>query len=311
MRAQTSTRKVFFWCLFTTAILALLLFLFTHSGSQPSNEMEGTLISSGESRSYLLYVPDSVQPGIPVPLVITLHGFGSTPEAVAHTSRWNDLADQYGFIVAYPQGYSDPAYWHSYGGEYEMLNSDLDVQFISDLIDQLEVKFSIDPARIYANGVSMGGGMSLLLLCKLSGRIAAAGGVAGAYSFPLELCQPSRPVPFIAFHGTDDNVVPYEGEELSDYGFTYPNIPQFMQNLAVMNQCQETVATPQDGVICLITYTRCTRNAEVILYTVHGGGHAWPGDPSGTTSMEGMITQQIDAAPLMWEFFDQHPMTQD
>lgn len=53
-----------------------------------------------------------------------------------------------------------------------------DVQFLSALIDRLEAAYTIDPLRIYANGMSNGGAMALALACTLADRIAAVGTVA-------------------------------------------------------------------------------------------------------------------------------------
>ena len=86
-----------------------------------------------------------------------------------------------------------------------------DVRFISDLIDDLEKAYNIDPTRIYANGLSNGGGMAFVLSCTLSDRIAAVGMVAAAQMLPWSWCTDHRPVPMIAFHGTADSIVPYEG----------------------------------------------------------------------------------------------------
>src|SRR3989449_5747558 len=86
-----------------------------------------------------------------------------------------------------------------------------DVRFISALIDTLEAAYNIDPTRIYANGVSNGGGMAFVLSCTLSDRIAAVGMVAAAQSLPWSWCTDRRPVPMIAFHGTADPIAPYSG----------------------------------------------------------------------------------------------------
>ena len=112
------------------------------------------------------------------------------------------------FLVVYPEGTGFPRRWRAGGWPGDPM---ADVVFISDLIDTLSAEYNIDPARIYANGLSNGGGMSFLLGCALSDRIAAIGGVAGAYALPLEDCLPSRPVPMIIFHGTVDAIVPYLG----------------------------------------------------------------------------------------------------
>jgi polyhydroxybutyrate depolymerase len=55
-----------------------------------------------------------------------------------------------------------------------------------------------------------------------------------------------------------------------------------------------------------VRYGDCTDDAEVILYTVDGGGHTWPGGPDIVRL--GKTTQAIDATALMWEFFQRHPM---
>lgn len=290
------------------AVIALGVFIFIKIKTSTPNESELTLTSSGETRSYILYVPGSYHRGTPAALVIALHGYSSKPSDMVYTSRWNDLADEEGFIVAYPRGSGNPTYWRSSATSYAPDSSQVDVQFISDLIDQLAAEYSIDPARIYVNGMSMGGGMSYVLACRLADRIAAAGSVSGAYSYPINLCDPSRPVPFIAFHGTEDATVSYEGETLESYNLTFPPIPPFFEQYAEINQCAQTTATPREEEISITDYMDCVQNAEVILYTIHGGGHTWPGDPSGTTTEWGHTTQQIDATLLMWEFFEQHPL---
>jgi polyhydroxybutyrate depolymerase len=174
-----------------------------------ANRTNGTLVSSGEQRTYLLYVPESYDPSIPAPLVITFHGFVQWPANQMELSHWNDLADEHGFIVVYPSGTHFPLRWRTGGGFSADTDPGRDVRFISDLIDKLESEFSIDPARIYANGMSNGGGMTFILSCQLSERIAAVGMVAGAFFYTWEECNPARQVPAIVFHGTDDPIVPY------------------------------------------------------------------------------------------------------
>src|SRR5205823_6204816 len=76
-----------------------------------------------------------------------------------------------------------------------------DVRFISDLIDTLETAYNIDPARIYANGFSLGGGMAFVLSCTLSDRIAAVGMVSAALTLPCGRRTATRAAPMIALHG--------------------------------------------------------------------------------------------------------------
>ena len=72
------------------------------------------------------------------------------------------------------------------------------------LIDALQARYNIDPRRVYADGLSNGGGMAFVLSCTLSDRIAAVGLVGSAQLLPWEWCQDERPVPMVNFHGTAD-----------------------------------------------------------------------------------------------------------
>jgi len=268
------------------------------------NRQDGEVITSGEVRKYLLHVPDGYDPDIPTPLVISIHGFAEWPAHQMNLSHWNDLADQENFIVVYPRGTSFPLRWRTNGlGE-----SMLDVQFISDLIDQLQEEYNIDPQRIYANGLSNGGGMSFQLACKLSDRIAAFGGVAGAYVLAWENCETERTVPAIIFHGTADPIVPFEGGPSESFEVPFPNITEWVQQMAEKNGCDLTPETiPAMGEVSGLRYTDCDQNADVIYYIIDGGGHSWPGGDPLPRWIVGHTSDDINATQTMWTFFEEHP----
>ncbi len=275
-----------------------------------ANKTNGTLISSGMQREYLLYVPPSYDPSTPTPLVITIHGFAQWPANQQDVSRWNTLADEYGFIVVYPSGTGFPKRWGAHGQSNLLNPPPEDVTFISDLIDKLESEYNIDPTRIYANGLSNGGGMSYLLACKLAERIAAIGTVAGAHLYPLDRCRPTYTVPMIAFHGTGDKIVPYDGGPSVMFDVPFPVIPDWGAQYAVQNGCSEMpVELPVPGDVTGIKYTQCNANTEVPFYTIHGGGHAWPGSSFLPEAIVGHATQDIDATCLIWAFFQQYTRT--
>jgi len=273
-----------------------------------ANRTNGTLVSSGEKRAYLLYVPDSYDPTVPAPLVVSFHGFAEWPAHQMRISGWNELADRYGFIVVYPSGTGFPLGWRTHGTAGP--TPPIDVLFVSDLIDELEARFNIDATRIYANGLSNGGGMAFVLSCALSERIAAIGGVSGAYLLPWELCTPSRPVPTIVFHGTDDPIVPYQGGPSRSFNIAFPAIPAWVAMLAERNGCHETpVELPRMGEATGVAYSDCS--ASVAFYTIAGGGHAWPGGEPLPEMIVGHTTQDLNATQLMWDFFQAHRLTDD
>jgi polyhydroxybutyrate depolymerase len=274
-----------------------------------SDHTNGSIISSGRKRSYLLYVPKTYNPATPTPLVISIHGYAEWPAHQAQLSRWNDLADQYGFIVVYPSGTGLPKRWQARGASGSDPDSMLDVTFISDLIDKLETEYNLDPARIYANGLSNGGGMTFVLSCILSERIAAIGTVSGAFMFPWDECQPSRTVPTIVFHGTADPIVPYQGGPSDAFDLPFPAIPDWVNTLAHRNGCTGApLEIPASGNVSGIKYNNCAASADVIFYTIAGGGHSWPGGVPMPKFIVGNTTQDIDATKTMWKFFQQHPL---
>ena len=169
------------------------------------------------TRGSTFSTPDSYHPTTPAPLIISMHAGATWPAQQKNLSRWNRIADENGFIVVYPSGTPQlvnvARIWHTFdrGAGLER-----DVRFISELIDTLRSAYNIDPARIYANGMSNGGGMAFVLSCTLSDRIAAVGMVAPAQSLPRDWCTATRPVPMIAFQGTADPMVPYDGGRFGD-----------------------------------------------------------------------------------------------
>ena len=272
-----------------------------------ANRDNGSFVSSGEKREYLLYVPGSYDRSRSTPLVISMHGAGLWGAAQKETSQWNKLADNRGFIVVYPSGIGGKGVriWRAEPGSGLMK----DVKFIAELIDTLKVSYNIDTTRIYANGLSNGGGMSFALSCTLSDRIAAIGMVAAAETLPWSWCTDHRPVPMIAFHGTADPEVPYNGGSSWVSPRPFPSTPKWAANWARRNKCESNpVESTVAADVTRRVYTSCADNADVLLYTIQGGGHTWPGGTPLPEWFVGRTTRSIDATSLMWSFFRDHPL---
>ena len=162
------------------------------------NRHNGSIVSSGETREYVLHVPKNYDRARPTPLVISLHGGALWGAAQMVISQWNGVAEREGVIVVYPSGSrgDGPRHWET-NDEPSLMR---EVRFIADLVDTLSAGYHIDSRRIYADGLSNGGGMALVLSCRLSDRIAAIGMVAAAHFLPWDWCTERRAVPIIAFH---------------------------------------------------------------------------------------------------------------
>ncbi len=303
------SRRRVLGAVFTLISLPLVAALIEAVSFSVRNRTNGSIVSSGEKREYLLYVPKSYHPARPTPLVISMHGGGTWPGQQRNLSGWNRLAESHAFIVAYPAGLrihdSGPRAWRVMRRGSGLSR---DVRFISDLIDDLERAYNIDPTRIYANGLSNGGGMAFVLSCTLSDRIAAVGMVAAAQTLPWSWCEDHRPVPMISFHGTADLMVPYEGGTTWVFpDGSFPDVSEWAARWAGRNRCGPDPAL--SAVAADVTrrgYTDCAGDATVVLFTIHGGGHTWPGGEPLPEWFVGLTSRGVDATRQMWAFFQQH-----
>jgi len=308
-------RKLLIGTVLVIVGLPVVLLLIAAATMAVLDRTNGSIVSSGQKREYLLHVPPGYDRARPMPLIISMHGAAGWPAQQMNTSRWNQLADEQQFIVVYPSGNDVPKIWHIAGGAALTR----DVRFISDLIDKLEAAYNIDPTRIYADGLSAGGGMAFVLSCALSDRIAAVGLVAAASQLPSSWCTAARPVPLIEFHGTADPFVPYAGG-LSQSAFAptrfdpnakpFPSILTWTADWARRNRCGvDPVHAAIAADVTRLEYTDCAAGAAVVLYTIQGGGHTWPGGkPFPKWMMTGATSNGVDATRRIWEFFRGHPL---
>jgi len=304
---KSTTRKILVALLLIFIGLPVALILTASAAFWVMDKTNGTIVSSGATRRYILYVPESYNRAKSTPLVISIHPAATWPAFEKNISEWNELANQYGFIVVYPAGRGvlfgglgpGPNVWP---GEPE------DVKFVSDLIDKLQLEYNIDADRIYANGMSNGGDMAVVLSCQLSDRIAAVSSVAGAYPQSEEVCVNSKPVPIVIFHGTADKLAPYNGGNSPIAPFPFANVQQWTARLGQRNSC---VGNPTESRIApsvrRIAYTNCAENADVVLYTMEGGGHTWPGGKHIAEWVFGRTIDEINATTVTWDFFMGHP----
>ncbi len=260
-------------------------------------------------RSYLLYVPTGYDPNVPTPLVVSLHGFASNPSQQDAASQWSALAEEENFLVVYPQGTGFPLRWNvGYAGVDSSVD---DVSFVEALIAFLFYDFCLDSSRVYVNGFSNGAGMTHRIACEIPHRIAAVGMMSGAYPLIDSACEAiywaaPRTIPVIAFHGTADPVVPYEGGEFMDAGL--PSIVEWADSWAARNGCASDEPLETVGGVSGVRHTDCEGGADVVFYTIADGGHQWTGGGEFPAFIVGEMNRDVSATELMWEFFSAHPL---
>ena len=280
------------------------------------------LAAGTEAAWYLRHVPTSYSATAPMPLVLDLHGYSEGAKIHVLQTQLTVFGDSHGFITVTPQIERAPARWDT-----TLNNSDL--AFLGSVLDQAEATLCIDQNRVFVTGLSNGAFMTSAMACQFADRIAAAAPVAGIRD--IDGCDPSRPVPVIAFHGTNDPFVPYDGglgsaaanlpapdgsgRTLGEVGAVDPttkgpDVPTITGDWAQRNGCETTpTESSVTNDVTLLTWP-CPPGAEVELYRVTDGGHSWPGSKfSGSIeAVVGKTTYTIDANELMWAFFQAHPL---
>ncbi|HLF70641.1 MAG TPA: PHB depolymerase family esterase [Dehalococcoidia bacterium] len=271
----------------------------------PSGSSVASIESDGVERSYRLYVPTAYDTRRPTPLVLNFHGLGATALEQERYSGFIEVAEENGFVLVSPQATGTPSEWYLYG-PLERGYVD-DFAFVGRLIDELSARLCVDSRRVYATGISNGGGMTSLLGCELSDRIAAIAPVAGS-PYVERRCDGARPMPVIAFHGTDDPLVPFEaGPDFGDLDIFRFGARNNMRDWAQHNGCDLTLHSERIASdVVLESYGGCSNGADVQLYVIEGGGHTWPGAGVEVNAL-GKTTHSIDASELIWSFFATHP----
>ncbi|WP_233188374.1 alpha/beta hydrolase family esterase [Actinomyces qiguomingii] len=285
---------------------------------------------AGQTYPVRIHVPEGADPAVRLPLVLDLHGSNSNGVSQAKISGLDAVADaaEEGFIVAEPTAAialeaDDPLpdgnwAWNVPGvpttaGEYPPDDARDDIAFLATVIDSLSEQACVDTGRVYATGYSGGGRMASALACERPDLIAAIAPVAGlragraaddAATIDPSTCTPAQPVSVLTFHGTDDVVNPYDGNDDARWGY---GVKAAVSTWAQLDGCTAEPATEQvSDHVSVTRYDSCEGGAAVELYTVDAGGHTWPGTSVDLSAL-GTITQEINASQLMWEFFAAHP----
>jgi polyhydroxybutyrate depolymerase len=259
--------------------------------ADPGTERRAT---GDDDREYLLHTPPAAAAGEALPLVLDFHGFTSDADGQSGYSGVQSAADDLGFVVATPEGTGLLGQWNLPPGD----EAAADVAFVLEVVADVAARRCIDQGRIFATGISNGAAFATVLACELDGTIAGVAPVAGVGL--VEPCPERAPVPVVAFHGTDDDVVPFDG---GDVLFGLAGAEPVLDSVAAWaerNGCDPGSSEERVGTeVRRLWWSGCTEPVE--LFVVDGGGHTWPG--AEEVAGLGHVTDQVDAARLALERF--------
>lgn len=277
----------------------------------------------GRQRTYLMHRPVGAERKAPPrSLVLVLHGGGTAADTMVRLThgRFNELADRDNVVVVYPQGIDhawndgrDPSASPAHRDRID------DVEFLRAVIREVAVREGVDPARVFATGISNGGMMAFRLGCEQPEVVRAVAPLTASIPTPLKpVCQHATRVGLLLMNGTEDPLVPYGGGEirttLFGRGKTRGEVLGTEEAVALWAShagCPKTAQRSplpdlaEDGTrVTRESYEPCSSGARVELYRVDGGGHTWPGGRQYLPEfMVGRTSRDINACDVIWEFF--------
>ena len=250
----------------------------------------------GGERPVTVQLP-SAGPEGPSPLLLLLHGYGSTGAEAEAYMRLGPVAAERGVVFATPDGTVDSDgnhYWNATDACCDLDHAGVDdAGYLADVIEEIKGVANIDPKRIYLVGHSNGGFMTYRMACEHAGVVAGIVSLAGATFVEPDDCEPSEPVSVLQIHGTADDLVAYEGGELSeavgaDEGtLRYPGARTGAAAWAAYNGCDPELADtdetvdvdalidgPTDGAEAAVARASgCEPGGHVELWTIPDGSH--------------------------------------
>ena len=245
-----------------------------------------------EAGTYDLALPRAYRPGHPAPLILAFYGFGSDPAqfvALTHLAS-RGAADGDMVVVPHTQG-AESEWQFSVGGT--------DAAFVDGLVGSLESGYCVNRAAVFATGFSAGAAFALIYACAHRTEVAAVATVAVEFQLGC-----TCPMSILAFHGTADPLVPYRNGAigLSLPGVKVSGTENNMGEWARLDHCRPGARGMRLGTqVVRQAWIGCRAGTSVVLYTVVGGGHSWPGaDPALAV---GLTTQQVSATSQILSFF--------
>jgi poly(hydroxyalkanoate) depolymerase family esterase len=259
---------------------------------------------SAGTLDYRLYIPAGVQPMMP--LVVMLHGCTQSPEDFARGTDMNRLADELGFLVAYPsqtRAANAQKCWNWFRPGDQRRGKG-EPALIAAATQQVIDEQGCDPAQVYITGLSAGGAAAAIMGEAYPDLYAAIGIHSGlacgaardmpsAFSAMRSGAGPvgatNHFVPVITFHGDSDHTV----SEINSRHI----IAAASRSADRLNIVSEKGTSPGGRRYTREISSDAQGRAVIEQWTIHGAGHAWSGgaragsytDPAGPDASREMV----------------------
>jgi polyhydroxybutyrate depolymerase len=221
------------------------------------------------------------------PLLLLLHGLGSSGQELAAGSDWPSFAEAHGIAWAAPDGPLDRRGRRFWAAGPECCNFDQlpvdHVAALGALISRLTASPGVDASRVFVAGHSNGAFMAHRLACERPNLVRGIVAVAGTGPMSRASCEPPGTLRVLQIHGVDDGIVTYEGGHL----FRNPGYPTHLSARKTASDwaqalgCETTprASAPLNLELSLPgaetrveVFERC-KSGAVELWSVAGGPH--------------------------------------
>ncbi|KAI0380790.1 carbohydrate esterase family 1 protein [Hypomontagnella monticulosa] len=267
-----------------------------------------SMTSSGRERKYSVHLPSNYSDTAPYPVVLGFHGSSSIGLFFEVDTGLSSDKFSANKIMVYPDGIGGA--WA--GANYSEISVDEDLQFVSDLLDEIRGEYCIDDSRIYATGMSNGGGFVNTIACNAIGaQFAAFAPASGSYYTDNDAqhstCKPARqPIPLLEIHGGNDKSVLYAGG--AGEGGDEPAISTWLGWWVARNGCDDagkTVEDSFDGDVHHTSWTCGGTTGALQHWKVDDMGHCWASTEINFSQIAaGEGPTHIKASQIIMDFFD-------
>ncbi len=235
-----------------------------------------------------VHVPAGYDSAVATPLIVLLHGYTSSGEGHDAYMGLSDLVDDYGFLMAAPDGTKETGpdenrFWNASSSCCNFFESEVDDSaYLADLIDSIKGDYNVDDTRVFLVGHSNGGFMSYRMAHDHSDTIAAIASLAGADQ-SAGLPTPANPVHVLQIHGDADPTISYDGG-IFNGGAPHPGAREGVEAWAAHNGCAVRgvdsgtldLDSGLDGAETMVTRyaSGCRPGGSAELWTINGGAHS-------------------------------------
>jgi polyhydroxybutyrate depolymerase len=236
-------------------------------------------------RTYYVHIPKNLKKK--APLVFVFHGYSGSALGTLKETKFNDLADQYGFAVCYPQGYKDQkgnAFWQVGYSFHKDLKVD-DIQFVKTITAKLQDVYGLSQEHIFISGFSNGGDFCNLLSCQTQDIFKASAPIISCFMKEFyDKCSQTHSIPTFILNGTDDPITYWDGDMLNQQGYgaylsTEAMLDFRIKQIKYNQKMSDTLFNPSKNdpqFVSVDRYINTVSNEQVWMYKVINGGHGYP-----------------------------------